>query len=35
MASGVIAETIEMGLIRPYDPELASRKQASYVPFWV
>lgn len=34
MASRIIAETLETGLIRPYDPENRSRKHARYVPFW-
>jgi ATP-dependent DNA helicase RecG len=32
--SRIIAETIEEGLIKPYDPENKSRKHASYIPFW-
>jgi ATP-dependent DNA helicase RecG len=34
MASRIIAETLETGLIKPYDPENRSRKHARYVPFW-
>lgn len=34
MASRIISETQEQGLIRPYDPENTSRKHAKYVPFW-
>jgi predicted HTH transcriptional regulator len=34
MASRIIAETIDLGLIKPYDPESTSRKYAKYVPFW-
>ncbi|PYQ56232.1 MAG: transcriptional regulator [Acidobacteria bacterium] len=34
VASRIIAETIEAGLIRPYDPENRSKKHARYVPFW-
>lgn len=34
MVSKIISETIEAGLIKPYDPENKSRKQASYIPFW-
>lgn len=35
MASRIIADTIERGLVRDYDPESKSRKYAKYVPFWV
>ena len=34
IASRIIAETIEAGLIRPYDPENRSKKHARYLPFW-
>ena len=34
IASRVIADTIEAGLVRPRDPMNTSRKHASYVPFW-
>jgi len=34
IASRIIGETIEAGLIRPHDPENRSRKHARYVPFW-
>lgn len=34
MASRIIAETLETGLIKPFDPENRSRKHARYVPFW-
>jgi ATP-dependent DNA helicase RecG len=34
MASRIIAETLEAGLVKPYDPENRSRKHARYVPFW-
>lgn len=34
MASRIIAETIEAGLIRRSDPESKSKKHARYVPFW-
>lgn len=34
MASRIIAETLEAGLIKPYDPDNRSRKHARYVPFW-
>ncbi|WP_442588962.1 ATP-binding protein [Pedobacter sp. AW31-3R] len=33
-ASKIIAETIDSGLIKSSDPESASKKYASYVPFW-
>lgn len=34
MASRVIGETIEAGLIKPFDPTNRSKKHARYVPFW-
>ncbi len=34
MASRIIADTIEAGLIKPYDPTSTSKKYAKYVPFW-
>jgi hypothetical protein len=34
MASKIISETIEAGLIKSSNPENASKKFASYVPFW-
>jgi len=34
IASRIIADTIDAGLIKPYDPESTSRKHAKYVPFW-
>lgn len=34
MASKIIAETIDSGLIKASDPENSSKKFASYVPFW-
>jgi predicted HTH transcriptional regulator len=34
MASRIIADTIDVGLVKPYDPENTSRKHAKYVPFW-
>ncbi len=34
MASRIIADTLGKNLIKPYDPENRSRKQAKYVPFW-
>lgn len=33
-ASKIIADTVDVGLIKPSDPESASKKFASYVPFW-
>jgi ATP-dependent DNA helicase RecG len=33
-ASKIISETIESGLIKSSDPENASKKFASYIPFW-
>jgi len=34
MASRVIADTINAGFIKPYDPQSSSRKHASYLPYW-
>jgi ATP-dependent DNA helicase RecG len=34
IASKVIAETLEVKLIKPLDPESTSKKLACYVPFW-
>ncbi len=34
MASRIISETIKAGLIKPRDPDSASRRHAKYVPFW-
>lgn len=34
IASRIIKETVEQGIIRPRDPDSQSRKYASYVPFW-
>lgn len=34
IASRIIAETLEAGLIKPHDPENRSRKHARYLPFW-
>ena len=34
IASRIIGETIDAGLIKPYDPESTSRKYARYIPFW-
>lgn len=34
MASKIISETIDAGLIKPSDPENVSKKFATYVPYW-
>ncbi len=34
IASRIISETLQAGLIKPTDPQNRSRKHASYVPFW-
>ncbi len=34
IASRIIAETVDAGYIKPYDPESTSKKHAKYVPFW-
>lgn len=34
IASRIIADTIDAGLIKPFDPTNRSRKHARYVPFW-
>lgn len=34
IASRIISETIEAGLIRSHDPENKSKKHSRYVPFW-
>jgi len=34
IASRIIQDTIQADLIRVYDPQSASKKYASYVPFW-
>ncbi len=34
MATRVIQDTLAAGLIKPYDPDSASRRHAKYVPFW-
>jgi len=34
MASRIITDTIEAGLIKDYDPSSKSKRNASYVPFW-
>ena len=33
-ASKIITETLERGFIKPSDPKNASKKYASYIPFW-
>lgn len=35
MASRIIGDSIESGLIKDYDPDNKSKKYAKYVPFWV
>jgi predicted HTH transcriptional regulator len=35
MASRIISDSIDSGLIKDYDPESKSKKYAKYVPFWV
>lgn len=34
IASRIIGETLEEGLVKPADPENRSRKHATYIPFW-
>lgn len=34
VASRIIADAIEAGLVKPFDPDNKSRKHAKYVPFW-
>jgi ATP-dependent DNA helicase RecG len=34
IASRIIGETLDAGLIKPHDPENKSRKHARYLPFW-
>lgn len=34
IASNIISDTIEKGLIRPFDPSSKSKRYMSYVPFW-
>lgn len=34
IASRIIGETLDAGLVKPYDPENRSRKHAKYIPFW-
>jgi predicted HTH transcriptional regulator len=34
VASRIIADTMNSGLVKPHDPESTSRKHAKYVPFW-
>ena len=33
-ASRIIREAIEVGLVKPHDPDNRSRKHAKYLPFW-
>ena len=34
IVSKIISDTIQEGLIKPYDPENRSRRHARYVPYW-
>jgi Predicted transcriptional regulator containing an HTH domain and an uncharacterized domain shared with the mammalian protein Schlafen len=34
IASGIISDTVEAGLIKPSDPNNKSRRYMSYIPFW-
>ena len=34
IASGIISDTIEVGLIKPFDPNNKSKRYMSYIPFW-
>lgn len=34
IASRIISDTIQAGLVKPHDPGSSSKKLASYVPFW-
>ncbi len=34
VASRIIRDTIDAGLVRPEDPESKSKKHARYVPYW-
>ena len=34
IASRIIAEAIEDGKIKAYDPDNKSKKHAKYIPFW-
>lgn len=34
MASRIIADTIDAGLIKPADPDSNSKKHATYIPYW-
>ncbi len=34
IVSGIIANSIDKGLIKPFDPENKSNKYAKYIPFW-
>ncbi|MFO8013002.1 MAG: transcriptional regulator, partial [Phycisphaerae bacterium] len=32
--SRVLSDTVDAGLIKPYDPESDAKRHASYVPYW-
>ncbi|HEX4960275.1 MAG TPA: hypothetical protein VF173_05515 [Thermoanaerobaculia bacterium] len=34
IASRIIAETLEAGLVKAWDPENRSKKNSKYVPYW-
>ena len=34
IASRIIGDTVDIGLVKPYDPDSTSKKHAKYVPFW-
>ena len=34
LASRILGDTVDSGLIRPYDPSSTSRKHSRYVPYW-
>jgi len=34
IASGIISDTIEVGLIKPFDPKNKSKRYITYIPFW-
>lgn len=34
MVSRIIAATVQEGLVKPFDPEMGSKRLSSYVPFW-
>ena len=34
IASRIIGDTVDVGLVKPYDPDSTSKKHAKYVPFW-